>query len=164
MCVTCPAATPGTRTELLGGSGSGTRWEGLHVFSPGAEEAAGLIRNQRESPGSQVGVGVVGAAGETLSLWGGLPAFLSWDPQPSWVLFPISLHSKSSRRCLPEYPKRQVLAAAGRGRPPRDFLRFELSQSPAPPRVLPGVPQAPLHGAESRPHPSQKHWVNLNIC
>ena len=61
---------------------------------------------------------------------------------------------RSSRRCLPEYSQKAGARSGVGGTPTRDFLRFELPRSPAPPQgVLPGIPQTPLHGAESRPHP-----------
>lgn len=100
-----------------------------------------------------MGWGWVGAAGETSA--SGRASCVSVLGSAAF-LGPLSNFPspKSSRRCLPEYSEKAGARSRGGARPPRDFLRFELPRSPAPPQgVLPGIPQAPLHGAESRPHP-----------
>ena len=98
-----------------------------------------------------MGWGGVGTAGETSASGRasclGIPSLLGSSFQ-----FPFTQEQQEMpARVL---PKGRCSQRGGGGRPPRDFLRFELPRSPAPPQgVLPGIPQTPLHGAESRPHP-----------
>ena len=96
---------------------------------------------------------------------GGLPAFMSWDPQSSWVLFPISLHPGAAGDACPSIPKRQVLAAGWGGRPPviSSASSFPGAQ-PLPKESSPGFPRHHSTEQKAGPIPSPKHWVNLNIC